>query len=119
MLGAHVPGDRIFQISPGNQPESLRAAAVALATARAQGGGWQPVIRHPWERLSYLSQTDSGVLDWVGYPTVLFNELLNLMRRMNEHYHQSTDLAATIDLHYAEAQARAAIETTIRWAEKQ
>jgi hypothetical protein len=119
MLGHRTKGDRVFQINPGSASRSWKLAEYALHAAKLQKGGWDPTIRYPWSRQSFITQTDSTFFDLAGYPTILINEHMNLSRRVNPYYHQSTDRAANIDVEYAAAQARTAILTGVLLSERQ
>jgi len=117
MIGHHTPHDKIFQLNPGFSLRSKEIALEALRVAKALGNQWVPMIRSSESKTSYYTQTDSMIFDIAGYPTLLINEHINLTRRLNPHYHQSTDLPRFIDFDYAEFQAKVAITTAIRLAE--
>ena len=119
MNGYRDPDDVVFQISAGSSEDSWLLAELAYSVARGHGDQWSPVVRHPWSRESFLGQTDGTVFEWMGYPTILINEHINLVKRDNPHYHQTTDVAKNVDVNYALAQGRVFVETLIRTAESQ
>jgi hypothetical protein len=63
-------------------------------------------------------QIDLQEFEFYGIPGVLFNEDMDYSDRStgNPHNHQSTDVASTLDLPFATAVAKVAIETTLRLA---
>ena len=117
MLGFRSKGDPIFQINPGPSAESLALVPRALGATEKNRAKFQPQVQQAWSRMhSYLCQTDGAVFGVAGYPVVLFNEHMNLSRRVNPYYHQSNDLPEYIDIPYALAQVKTAIEFAARLA---
>jgi hypothetical protein len=117
MIGFRTQGDRIYQINAGFSAASWDVATLAWNLANLLPGRWTAEVRYPWSKESYLSQTSGSVFDWAGYPTVLLNEHLNLARKLNPHYHQSTDTVNFVDRQLAAVQTKLLIETAAALAE--
>ncbi|HEX3475919.1 MAG TPA: hypothetical protein VHT91_12925, partial [Kofleriaceae bacterium] len=89
---------------------ALLGAAAALRDAHPRHDIW----------LVHLTgeEFDLQEFELHGIPGVLFNEDMDYSDRSsgNPHNHQSTDVASTLDLAFAAAVAKIAIETTLRLA---
>ena len=113
LIGWRAPGDKIFQVNPGDNQASMELAALAFAAARDLDTGFTPVLRPRFDPRSYLYNTDGLLFSDVGYPVILFNEHMNRLENLNRvGYHHSTDNSRKIDFEYAAAVAKIAIATT-------
>jgi hypothetical protein len=117
-IGWHHPGKPAFQVSPTSIPGSERMAALALDAARQLAPELSVIYAARNQLRNSVFQTDLQEFEFYGIPGVLFNEDMDYSDRStgNPHNHQSTDVASTLDLPFATAVARIAIETTLRLA---
>ncbi|HEX7839373.1 MAG TPA: M20/M25/M40 family metallo-hydrolase [Kofleriaceae bacterium] len=117
-IGWHHPGKPAFQLSPTSIPGSERMAALALDAARQLAPGLSVIYAARDQLRNSVFQTDLQEFEFYGVPGVLFNEDMDYSDRStrNPHNHQSTDVASTLDLPFAAAVAKVAIETTLRLA---
>ena len=113
MIGIRDPKDPIFQINSGKTPESLQLSALAMQVAKTTPSNFVPVFRSRFDDKSYLYNTDGYIPDSLGFPVVFFNEHLHRhnIGKINQHYHQSTDLTQHIDFNYAGYISQLAITT--------
>ncbi len=121
-IGSHQPDSLRFQISPTAVPGSERFAAMALDAAKDLAGGLIEAVYQPRNRLrNSVFQTDLLEFEFRGYPGILFNEDMDYSQpeSNNPNYHQSTDIAANIDLEFSAQVAKIAIETALRMANDQ
>jgi hypothetical protein len=93
-------------------------AALALDAARQLAPELSVTYAARNELRNSVFQTDLQEFEFHGIPGVLFNEDMDYSDRStgNPHNHQSTDVASTLDLPFAAAVAKVAIETTLRLA---
>ncbi|HEX8108080.1 MAG TPA: M20/M25/M40 family metallo-hydrolase [Kofleriaceae bacterium] len=117
-IGWHRPGKPAFQVSPTSLPGSERMAALALDAARQLAPELSVIYAARDELRNSVFQTDLQEFELHGIPGILFNEDMDYSDRStgNPHNHQSTDVASTLDLPFAAAVAKIAIETTLRLA---
>jgi len=117
-IGWHHPGKPAFQVSPTSIPGSERMAALALDAARQLAPELSAIYAARNTLRNSVFQTDLQELELYGIPGVLFNEDMDYSDPSsgNPHNHQSTDVASTLDLPFATAVAKVAIETTLRLA---
>lgn len=117
-IGWHHPGKPAFQVSPTSIPGSERMAALALDAARQLAPELSAIYAARNQLRNSVFQTDLLEFELYGIPGVLFNEDMDYSDRStgNPHDHQSTDVASTLDLPFAAAVAKVAIETTLRLA---
>ncbi len=109
--------DPLFQISSGNSAESLRLAELALGQAATHAADWKGVIRTPQDPKNYLYNTDGIIFSDHGFPVILINEHLNALENINRrHYHHSSDISRRLDIPYATALTKVAIETVYQLA---
>lgn len=117
-IGWHHPGKLRFQVSPTSVPGSEHMAALALDAARQLAPELSAVYAARTELRNSVFQTDLQEFEFYGIPGILFNEDMNYAdpESGSPHNHQSTDVLANIDLPFAVAVAKIAIETTLRLA---
>jgi hypothetical protein len=95
---------------------------MALDAAKDLAGGLIEAVYQPRNRLrNSVFQTDLLEFEFRGYPGILFNEDMDYSQpeSNNPNYHQSTDIAANIDLEFSAQVAKIAIETALRMANDQ
>ena len=117
-IGWHHPGRLAFQISPTSVPGSERMAALAIDAARQLTPELTPLYA-PRDRLrNAVFNTDLSEFELFGIPGILFNEDMDYSDRTTRspHNHRSTDVLANLDVPFAAAVAKVAIETTLRLA---
>ncbi|HWU88038.1 MAG TPA: M20/M25/M40 family metallo-hydrolase, partial [Kofleriaceae bacterium] len=117
-IGWHPPGPPRFQVSPTSLPGSERMAALALDAARQLAPELAALYAARTRLRNSVFQTDLQEFEFYGVPGILFNEDLDYSDRktLSPYNHQSTDVVAHLDLPFAVAVARVAIETTLRLA---
>jgi len=106
--------DKIFQINPGNSEESLKLAKIAWEVSKIYSPSLslEPKFRSRWDNMSYLYNTDGGLISDIGYPIVYINEHINYLQNFDRPcYHESCDLSKTLDLDYGVTLLKIAIET--------
>ncbi|MBI4860231.1 MAG: M28 family peptidase [Candidatus Riflebacteria bacterium] len=124
MIGHAGAGDRlsdpIFQLNQGESPESARLtgaalqAFAALRKARLVPPELKPVIRHRFDRRSFLYNTDGVIFSDVGYPVLLINEHINRLEKLDRWgYHDLADDRSNICRGYAVGLARLALATVL------
>lgn len=117
MIAYRKKNDPLFQVNAGTSKESQRIAELALSISLRNKGIYTPVLRPAFDAKSYLYNTDGLIFSDAGYPVVLFNEHINRLENLDRpHYHQSTDVASTLDLDYATTIVRSAILTVAQLA---
>ncbi len=117
-IGRHHPGKPAFQLSPTSVAGSERMAALALDAARSLAPELSALYAARDRSRNSVFQTDLLELELHGIPGILFNEDMDYAdpATHNPHYHQSTDVLANLDVPFAAAVAKVAIETTLRLA---
>jgi hypothetical protein len=115
LIGWRGGKDAMFQVNPGDNRPSMRIAAEAFDSARAQGIRFSPKLRPRFDPRSYLYNTDGLLFSDAGYPVILFNEHMNRLENLNRiGYHHTTDTSRKIDWRYATSVVKTAIETAAR-----
>ena len=117
-IGWHDPGKPTFQVSPTAVPGSERMAALALDAARQLAPELSVVYAARTKLRNSVFQTDLQEFELYGIPGILFNEDMDYSdpKSGSPHNHRSTDVLANIDVPFAVAVAKVAIETTLRLA---
>lgn len=117
-IGWHYPGRPAFQISPTSVPGSERMAALALDAARRLAPELTALYAARDRLRNAVFQTDLLEFELHGIPGVLFNEDMDYSdpQSGSPHNHRSTDVLANVDVPFAAAVAKVAIETTLRLA---
>lgn len=117
-IGWHHPGKPRFQISPMSISGSERMAALALDAARQLAPELTALYAARDRLRNSVFQTDLLMFELYGIPGILFNEDMDYSdpSTHNPTYHQSTDVLANLNVPFAVAIARVAIETTLRIA---
>lgn len=117
-VGWHHPGTPRFQVSPTSVPGSERMAALALDAARKLAPELSAIYVTRNRSRSSVFQTDLQEFEFYGIPGILFNEDMDYADPTsgNPHNHESTDVVAYVDLPFAVAVAKVAIETILRLA---
>jgi hypothetical protein len=117
MIGWRKAGDPVFQVSAGGGPDAATLGALAVAAASTAAPELEPELRLPGDPRSYLYNTDGQTFSEIGFPAILINEHLNGLENIDRHgYHETTDLPSLVDVGYALAVAKVAIETVARRA---
>jgi len=117
MIGYRTPGDKVFQINPGQSAESVQLGALTVGVAQglAQEGqllDLKPVLRPRFDAKGYLYNTDGLIFSDAGFPVVLINEHINAYENLERpYYHEEGDVSAHLDFEFATALARVAIQT--------
>ena len=117
-VGWHHPGTPRFQVSPTSVPGSERMAALALDAARKLAPELSAIYVARNRSRNSVFQTDLQEFEFYGIPGILFNEDMDYADPTsgNPHNHESTDVAAHVDLPFAVAVAKVAIATTLQLA---
>lgn len=117
-IGWHHPGKPRFQVSPTSVPGSERMAALALDAADKLAPELSAVYAARNRSRNSVFQTDLLEFELHGIPGILFNEDMDYSdpESGNPSNHQSTDVVANVDLPFAIAVAKVAIETVLRLA---
>jgi hypothetical protein len=117
-IGWHYPGKLSFQISPTAVPGSERMAALALDAARQLAPELSARYAARNKLRNSVFQTDLLEFELRGIPGVLFNEDMDYSDPASgsPHNHRSTDVLSNVDVPFAVAVAKVAIETTLRLA---
>jgi len=120
-IGWHYPGKPRFQVSPTSVPGSERMAALALDAARQLAPDLSALYAARNKLRNSVFQTDLVVFELHGIPGILFNEDMDYSDPVSgsPHNHRSTDVLANVDVPFAVAVAKVAIETTLRLANDQ
>lgn len=116
MIGWHRKNDRVLQVNAGTGAESVRIAEIILGATAVVSPELKPVYRSRHDERSYLYNTDGIIFDYLGYPIVLLNEHVNAIHMRHPHYHKATDTTANVDISFATAIAKVAIESALRLA---
>ena len=116
--GWHHPGKLSFQVSPTSVAGSERMAALALDASEKLTPELSALYAARNRLRNSVFQTDLMEFELYGIPGILFNEDMDYSDRKSgsPHNHQSTDVSANIDMPFAVAVAKVAIETVLRLA---
>jgi hypothetical protein len=117
--------DGVFQVNAGDSESSRQLASLAIQVSEwitsqntTQQTAMKAVGRTRFDPLSYLYNTDAIILSDAGYPVVLLNEHINRHENFDRpFYHQSTDLANTLDASFGSTVAKVAIELAAQAAQ--
>jgi len=110
--------DMIFQVSPGDDAQSMRMARTAI-DASAGITRFVPVLRTRYDQRSYLYNTDGLIFSEAGYPVVYLNEHINRLENFfRKGYHHTTDTSKKMDWNYASDIGKVAIQTAAAMAAK-
>ena len=120
MIAYTKQGDKVFQINPGDSPESEKIADFALEASKTHAQKYHPKVRKRFDPLSYLYNTDGIIFSDSGFPVILINEHINHFQNLNRrHYHETTDTASRLNWDYATSLSKVAIETVAQMSQRQ
>lgn len=117
MIGWNKPGNKVFQVSSGNSPESEALALTVAHASKLTNSGLNATTRSRFDSKSYLYNTDGIIFSDAGYPVVLINEHLNALENIDRTgYHDTHDTSELIDWHYASSISKTVIEAIAQTA---
>jgi len=117
MLGHHPEHSKRFQINPGPTAGSWKIAQAILNASQIHAARWTPIVRLPYSRKGYDTQTDGEVFRLVGYDHVTSNEDKGLNhRRGDKNYHELGDESSLLDIPYASDHVKTLIEAAAELA---
>lgn len=116
MLGNKPKGSKIFQINPDSNPKSWKIAQAILDASKIHAGRYHAVVRMPFSRAGYDTQTDGAIARLLNLPHVTSNEDKGLNHRDDNNYHELSDVTKNLEMLYATSHVKTLIEAGFRLA---